>query len=249
MKDNAKKSKGLYISIGIIFLIIILVIIGHGTGYRFKNNFTIGKVGYLTIKIPLINTSVFADSQKILTEKDNQIIKIKLSPTSHRIIVSHAGYFPWTKEINMPSGGEVRLSPIFITTNTTGEIITNKDPEYWSLRNKILSDISPTKDSPKISEDKSTTIWLEDNAIIATVGSTTTTVIQPDTLIKNITFFGDRSDAVIFLMFNTIYVIEINKEGTQNFMPIYKGRDPYFIPASTGSIYVLDDENLMQVII
>ena len=248
MEDNAKKPYKLYIWLGILVLIIVIGVIGYSRGYRI-NNFTVGRVGYLNMEIPLINTSIFIDNQKTVTTKDDQSVRTKLSPGTHRVIVSRLGYFPWTKQFFIPSDREKTLSPIFITTNTTGEIITNKDPEYWSLRNKIVSDVSPTKDSPRISSDKSTTIWLEDNAIIAKVGSSTTRVIQPDSVIKNVDFYRDRSDAVVFSMYNSIYMIETSKDGTQNFMPIYKGNDPSFIPANQGSIYVLDGDNLMQVVI
>ena len=75
------------------------------------------------------------------------------------------------------------------------------------------------------------------------------TVIQPDTIIRNVDFYKDRSDAVIFSTADTVYVIEINIEGIQNFMPIYKGKNPYFIKNDSNSIYVEDGNSLLQVAI
>jgi len=48
-------------------------------------------------------------------------------------------------------------------------------------------------------------------------------------------------------MYNGVYVIEIDKEGTQNFLPIYKGQKPNFVIVDQNSIYVEDINILMQV--
>ena len=254
MLDNAKreilKHKELYATILVVVLIIISGLVGYKKGYRFQNNFLIGKVGTLSITIPTIQTNIFIDqNRKITTMSDNQTVSIPLSPRSHSVIVSHDGYFPWKKNFAMPSGGNIVLSPIFVTQNATGQIILKNDPEFWEIRSRIIRDILPTKENPRFSTDNFGAMWIEDNAVIVKVQEKMFTVIQPDTVIKNLYFYKDRSDTVVFSTNNSIYVIEVNKEGTQNFIPIYKGKNPYFIARDIGFIYVLDGETLMQVII
>ncbi len=245
MSRNAK----IYTVSGIILVIILVGAFGYGAGFRFGNHFSIGKVGILSMTLPLSETSVFIDqSQKIQTTKENEVVEIKLSPKSHNIIVSHDGYFPWTKTFSLPSAGNVTLSPLFVSQNTSGLMIGQSDPEYWKIKSGILSDVLPSKTHPRISADKSTILWVEDNAMLTQVANGSPhTVLQPDTVIKNVDFYKDRSDAVIFSTFNAVYVIEVDTEGTQNFMPIYKGADPSFIKSDNNSIYIEDENSLMQV--
>lgn len=250
MEDIAKQNKQLYIKIGALICVVIFIIIAYSKGYRLQSNFLIGKVGVVSINLPIIQTSVFVDEKKsIETTKDNQDVKITLSPRTHNIIISHVGYFPWTKKITMKSKGTVELHPMFVSINASGEIITMHDPEYWTIKSKIVHGILPTKDSPIISFDKSSKLWMEDNAIIVNAASTTRVVIQPDTVIKNVAFYKNRSDVVVFSTQSGVYAIEVDKENTQNFMPIYKGTNPYFMSGNEGFIYVLDGDNLMQVVI
>ncbi len=252
--DNAKNhilnNKRSYTTIIVIILILILGFIGFKNGFRIKNNFTVGKIGTVVLKIPLPLTSIFIDeTKKITTSKDNEEVTIPFSPRKHTIIISREGYFPWKKDFTVPSGETLELHPLFISQNATGEIITQNDPEYFNIRNKIIKDITPTAQNPKISFDKTTTLWLDDNAIIVQFGSTTKKVIQPDTIIKNVDFYRNRSDVVIFSTTNSVYAIEVDSFGGQNFMPIYRGQDPAFVKASENTMYVFDADNLMEVLI
>ncbi len=234
----------------ISLLVFVIFITGYFLGYRFKDNFTIGKIGFVSIDIPLTQTSVFIDErEKAKTEKDGEDVKVSLSPREHSIIVSHPGYFPWTKKFRVQSSETTNLSPILIPTNASGQIITKEDPEYWSLWSKITYNKLPVKDSPQISEDKSAKIWVEENTIIHETGSTTISILKPISDIKNISFYKNRSDGVIFSTSDSVYMIEADKTNTQNFMPIYRGQSPAFIKTAPDFIYILDGETLMQVVI
>lgn len=252
IKQYSKK----YYWIFIIVLILISITTGYKMGYRIKNNLTIGKIGKVVIEIPFPNTSVYIDqSKKIITSKDNENIEINLSPKKHSVIISREGMYPWTKEFTVPSGGHITLSPIFVYLNVSGQMITEKDPEYYKIRNSVVYAKTPTESSPIISKDGKVKIWMNDNAIIARIADNekdvdkTYKVIQPDTVIRNVDFYKDRSDSLMFSTSNGVYVIEIKSEGTQNFMPLYKGVKPSFLKINENSIYVLDESNLMQIII
>ena len=235
---------------GIGGILLILVMVGYVRGYKPTDIFLIGKSGTLTLDLPLSETNVFIDEEKKLTTtQDNEPVEFLLSPKRHSVIISRDGYYPWTKEIVIPSKGIVKLSPIFITINTSGQIITKNDPEYTKLRRTVIEAPVPTKDKPKISKDGSAVLWMDDNEIIVTIASTTYSVIQPDTAIRSVDFYRDRGDVVIFSTSNAIYAIEIDKAGKQNFMPIYKGISPTFYKNDPDFVYVWDNGTLMEVII
>ncbi len=247
------KEKKLKIGMTYIWSATLLIAIGSGVylyskGYRFKDNLTLGKNGKVSMTIQLADTAVFIDnSQKIKTTKENEKIDLTLSPRTHSVIVAKDGYFPWTKDFSIPSEGNLELHPILVSQNASGQIITDKDPEYFSLRNSIIKNLLPTRASPASSSDKKSSLWVEDNAIIVKGEISAKKIIQPDTIVKNVAFYKDRNDAVMFSTTNTIYVIEADTNSVQNFMPVYRGTDPEFIKTDSNFIYVLDGTTLMQV--
>lgn len=247
MEKNAKVAKK-YIWIGVFVFIFIIGLTLYGFGYRFTENFSIGKVGHLIITTSLIDTSIFVDQdRKIFTSKDNEVTLIELSPGKHQVIVSHERYFPWQKQFTMPSGSELKLSPILIAQNPSGLIVTEKDPEYWKIKNEISKQTLPIKSIPLVSPDLSTSLWIENNAIVISKENLTETIIEPTANIRQVDFYKDRGDAVIFSTSDTVYLIETDKKDTQNFFPIYKGTKPSFIKTDPNFIYVDDGSVLMQV--
>lgn len=255
MYNNAKelmnRQKKLIISILVTLFILIIIVIGYFLDYRITSKWTIGKVGLIKIETVLANTSIFVNEKtKITTTKENEVVEIKFSPRKNSVLVWKEGFFPWRKEFLVPSGGEIILKPIMVYQNPSGQIITNVDPEYWTIRNSIVRYSLPRESSPLFSEDGLSKIWVtEDNELLFQNASTTISVVQPDTVIKNISFYKDRNDVLIFSTLNAIYVIEATKDGGQNFMPIYKGQRPEFIRSEDDFLYVVDGETLMQVII
>ncbi len=231
-------------------LIIIIIFFTYLAGYRLTRTFAIGKVGTIEMTIPLIQTSVLVDGhEKIKTSKDNEKVTIRIAPGSHKIIVTRPAYFPWVKNIVMPSGGLENLVPMFVSQNTSGVIIYKNDPEYWKIKNLVASDVLPTKEHRTTSEDGTTTIWVENNAILSETLGKIHTVIQSVSPIKNLAFYKNRSDVVVFSTMNSISAIEVSTDSFQNFMPIYKGTDPYFIATDPGFLYVVDGNTLLQVVI
>ena len=241
---NGKESRAnKYFSM--LMVAIIIIGIGYSAGYR-VGKFGIGKLGSVEIVIPIQNTDVFVDQEsKISTTADNKTVKIPLTPTEHQIIISAKGDYPWTKKFVTSSGVSKVLSPLLIPVNVHGLIITQKDPEYISLINKIKNSKLPNKTSDA-------SLWVENN-IIYTKDATdiSNQVIAPEPAIKNVAFYKNRTDAVLFSAGDSVFVIETeaNSDHVQNIFPIYKGTDPYFIETDPNSIYVLDGTTLMQVAI
>ncbi len=238
---NRNTKQWLFIGIGIAVVLIA------GIGYRLG-------FGTLSMIIPLSNTSIFINNiNKAETSKENETVIIVVSPTKHSIIVSKINYFPWMKNFTMPSNGKISLSPIFISQNASGQMINQNDPEYWSLKYQVEKNALPTRNSPLISKDEKVRAWIEGNTIMTDSGSTTPeslhTVIQPNTVVNNLSFYKDRNDALIFSTGDSVNMIEIDTENNQNFMPIYRGENPRFIQTDPNFIYVVDGKTLMQVVI
>lgn len=250
MFKNVKTQKILGFLLGAALTLLVGYTVLHSLGYRIVNGYKIKKVGTVEITLPITNTNIFIDkSKKIVTKKDNETVVEKLSPEQHMIIVAKDSYFPWKKDFTVVSKENVKLNPIFVSQNPSGNIITTKDPEYYSLKYSIDSNYPPTKFNPKISNDKSVSIWAEEGEIFAKRNDETFSVVKTDNKVKNLEFYKDRNDVVMFSSGLGVFVIEIDKAGGQNFMPIYKGHEPTFKGGDPNFIYIFDFGALMQVVI
>jgi hypothetical protein len=250
MNDNVKTIKKSYIFLAVAGFILIIFIVLYSLGFRFAGGLKIGKVGKVSITAPLINTSVYVDkSTKLTTKKDNETLTLKLSPKKHSIIVSRESYYPWKKDFEVKSGSVTKIEPLYVSQNPSGSMIGTLDPEYWSIVNSIRGNKMPTTEKPKVSSDGKVSVWVNDGTIFAKTGDKEIEVTNISTEVKNVDFYKNRSDAIIFSTTIGVYVIEIDATGGQNFMPIYKGQNPYFIANDPNYIYVQDGNTLMQVII
>ena len=250
MNGNVKILKPKYFFYTLLFLIIFLPTILYSVGYRFGNGFRIGKLGYLALTVPLPETTIYIDeSKKIVTTKENEKIKISLSPKEHSVIISRQSYYPWKKDIEIPSQKTVEISPMLISQNPSGSIITKYDPEYLKIINSIKQNSLPKKSEVKKSLDGSVEVWVENNTIMSQKNNIIFEVIKPEEVISNIEFYKNDNNAIVFSAGKGVYAVEIDKTGTQNFMPIYVGEKPLFIKADSASIYIQDVGTLMQVII
>jgi hypothetical protein len=248
-----QKSKIFTVGLAVIVLIVI-----YGSFKLYKS--TYGKV---EINLALAGTDIILDnSKKISSKEDTEKLEIPLSPKKHEVIISRTGYLPWQKKFLIERKEKIVLNPILIPQNTTGELITVNDPHYWEIRKMVerssLPANLPSKNKPKISQDKSTSIWVEENVIIAKNGENIYTVIAPEEDITAVEFYKSRGDAVIFSAGTGVYVIETKKDtdvgekvedNIQNIFPIYKGHNPKFIETDPNYIYILDGDNLMTVVI
>ena len=112
----------------------------------------------------------------------------------------------------------------------------------------------------KISKDGSTALYAEDNTVyVAWISDTeplpryfcqenpcklvmpVTVSVQP---LKSVDFYKERRDVLLFGAGTTIYGIEVDQEGTQNFQPLFTGTDPYFYQAEGGTLYIKDGNSV-----
>lgn len=249
MTNYAKKhpyilTSGL-ITIGLIFLWI--------QGYRLQPNFSIAKNGSIEAVIPLINTTIFVDNTEVLTTtEENQTVRIPLRAKEHSIIIGRDGYFPWAKTVFVPAATTTKIQPMFVTQNATGQIVTQNDSQYWSLRGQIQNTIVPTRENPLT--EGTTSLWVENNTVYTKdlVTEKTISIITPVDTIRGVSFYKDRTDVIVFASDNGVYALEALENAANNnanFFPVYKGVSPIFQKTDPSFLYVLDGENLMMVVI
>lgn len=244
MTKNTKK----WIATGAGLAVIIAILAFYAAGYRLAMPFGISRPGVITVAVSP-DMSIYVDnSKKIDFASTSQRVEYKTSPGSHSVIASRPGFYPWMKTVELQSGGTVSLDPIFVAQNPSGSIINQKDTQYQTILNAIKSNTLPTADSPILSPDQSTSVWVEQNIIIAKVDGEVHTVVHPATPIRNVSFYKNHSDALIFSDYNSVNMIEISQSGEQNFMPIYRGQSPTFAPAAEDSLYVLDENGTLMEI-
>ncbi|MHB1316248.1 MAG: hypothetical protein ACYCZW_00110 [Minisyncoccota bacterium] len=247
MTNYAKKHP--YLLTLIIIAIVFITLFAFG--YRIQPNFRISKNGLLEMTLPFSNTSVYVDNKKIITTtKENENVIIPLSIKNHTVILGKDSYLPWSKVVAIKPDTSITINPFFITQNQTGQIITQKDPEYWATRYRVSQVKLPTEENPK--ELSSVKIWVKDNTIYTLRDGEIINIITPVDTIRSIDFYKDRSDVIIFSSDNGVYAVEAEKkagENKANFFPIYKGVKPIFEKTDNSFLYILDGENLMMVMV
>ena len=116
--------------------------------------------------------------------------------------------------------------------------------------------------SRKLSLDKSTALYVEDSAIyVAWISETEPSphyfclenpcklkipVVVPNEPIKSVDFYKGRREIILFVAGAAIYAIEVDREGTQNFQPLFRGKDPYFYQTETGIVYIKDGNSIFS---
>ncbi|MFA7216815.1 MAG: PEGA domain-containing protein [Candidatus Paceibacterota bacterium] len=238
MKNKAKQ----YTFIALVLVIIVFSLYF----FVFNRKLNLNIVTYLP------NTQVIINREKsIYNSEENKIITTSLKKGDYEIIVAKEGYFPWTKKIELEDK-DVTLEPFMVSQYPSGQIINENDPEYFDIKNKISTEKIPTLDNPKISKDNSTKIWVSNKDEISfKTDSGSGLIIKSDTPIKNVEFYKDRNDVIIFSTEKNVYAMDIyDSYNIRNFMPVYTGTDPDFITGDDPNfIYVKDTNSLMIVMI
>jgi len=265
--DNQTGKKSI---IGPIIVVVVMILLGLLVGCNakqctFLNALKGNPKGALHIGSLLSGTKIFIDNEKkTITEASELPIIFKdLKAETHEILVGKDGYWPWIKKINLAPGTTTTVLPFMVQQNPIGQVIRTVDPEYKTYVTLINQDKLPTSGTKKLSKDNKVSLFVENGAIKAEwVGEETIpyffcngecsdvqTVITPQSSINSLDFYGDRNDVLIFSDQSGIYAIELDKRGTQNFQPVYSGKDIKFLKTQDGSFYLLDAGKLVHIIL
>ncbi len=94
--------------------------------------------------------------------------------------------------------------------------------------------------------------WLKDKEDLPnyfcrrSVCESTVLVFNSTGPIKSFDFYPKREDVVLMALSNGVFAIEIDVRKNQNFQPIYKGVDPYFI-INNSVLYIKDNEDILEI--
>jgi len=102
-------------------------------------------------------------------------------------------------------------------------LIEKADPEYWKILALFKKDLISQEAFNKIS------------------------TIEIKSQIKAIDFYKNREDVILMALAEGVYALGIDYKTEQNLQPIYKGKNPLFVKKDDNSIYILDNNNLMEV--
>ena len=246
----------------ILILVIVSVILLASYGIWTEYN-----SGEINIAVPYQRSSIFLDGKKINTTNSNNqsVILKRIPPGEHSVLVYADNRYPWEKTVYVKKGGMSKLYPFLMLT----ELNKETSNVMTKLTDDKISEIKPLFEEQSkntfmsLSDDGDIEIKKEDNSILATRlndGTKTSdlfcsnngecvktiNVFTPKTgKIKAVDFYPKREDVVIFTLDNGIYAIEINKNGTQNFQPIYTGDNPSFAIDDQNSLIYIKDGDLV----
>lgn len=268
----------------ICVLVGFVAFIMYKQGFRLIKGFETVRVGSVLLSSNEKDLQIFLDNRerKAIVRGDKIIIS-NIIPGTHTLLVSKAGFWPWTKIVEISSNqSRDAFAFLFPMAGVTLEKIANTSTEYKDIKNqlgvlKLPLTYNPVNEetgalpqaewvkenvlNPIFSSDKNSALFVGDNTIyISWVADENPPAqfcdkeacqrIFPVTFstspVKSVSFFKDRSDIVLFSAGNSIYAIEADHKGTQNFEPIFRGLDPIFTTLPDGTIYVKDGETIFK---
>lgn len=243
--------------IGILSVLFIAIVVLYALGYRI-GDFGIGKAQKVIIKDLPEETQVFLGNKSIGFKSGD--VDLLLAPGVHSIILSKAGFWPYIENIELTEydKSQVVIRPFFFLQNPSGVLIGSNDSEYGRIISLFNRKSLPTEESPIVSTDKSTEVYIEGGKIVAKwVGveenrpkyfdedTKMRQVFNPVTEVRAISFYKDRPDVMIVAMQDGIFALEIDPTGTQNLQPILEGSEPDFRVDTDGKLYARDENSLM----
>ncbi len=261
---------------GICLVAIVLALIFYNTGFRLTNHLVPTKIGSIELSSNESDIQIFLDNRPIqISATDHRYTIGDIPPGLHSVMVYKNGFWPWIKSVDIsPNTASPVFAFIFPTEGVATATLQPGTNQYNDAAKKIAANILPVahgnppsdqsfskwlaRNIPnlKISADKNTALFTEDNAIeIMWISDNMppphylceknpclyqmpiTTITKP---IKNVDFYKGRGDVVLFSSGTAIYAIDVDRSGTQNFQPLYHGKDPYFYENTDGTLFIKD---------
>ncbi|MEX0924616.1 MAG: hypothetical protein WDZ82_01605 [Candidatus Paceibacterota bacterium] len=261
------REKRAYVWTAFSFLIFFLLLgLVTETGYRIFSTLGLTDAGTVKIVLPDTNMQVYHNDTYVdQSSEQGEIITLNNLPTGeHSIIVARQGSYPWAKKFKLTADETRVLEPFLIRHKLPQRTVDSSADHFAELVSEVQRTQVPTKESPLSSPDQPVLVWVENNVIQAQwegdldnaphsfcVDSEqclkSISALPSDEPIKNITFYHNRSDVILFSSGNGIYALELVASGAPSFQPIFEGTDPNFIKTGTTTIAVLDDGQLFEV--
>ncbi|MBI1957068.1 MAG: hypothetical protein HYS44_01250 [Candidatus Niyogibacteria bacterium] len=249
-----------------IFVIIAPPVLFYATGWRITSGFDIERTGGLFIAVPESGSKVYLDGD---LERETNFLQSgtliqNLTPRTYSVLVAKDGYWPWTKNLLIKGSTVVEARALLVPQTVEGTPVTKAAAEYktalTAIRNAdALATTTPTGPRYGLAKDERgrTEIWWDQNQHIWIEWLATSPlpyyldqqkkiVFQSRSPLHGIAFYPSRDDVILFATENSVFALELDSRGTQNFQPVYKGADPSL--ARVGdAIYILDQSALVRI--
>jgi hypothetical protein len=237
-----------FFSIILLWITPVVFLIGIGFfffGFRLTKTLHILSPGTLTIVIPHADTNIYLDKKFIgkSSKEGDTLTRTHIAPGPHTLGVEKQGYWPWYKEIVIKDKETLTLHPFTVNKNPSGSIITEADPEYF----KIDAMIAEHTKADRVNNTSTNQTLIKDGSRLYEHDTNTSPIFEAKNPIRSIAYFPDYTDVALVAVDTGIYAIELTREGTPNFQPLYKGLSPTFVTTPNHTLLIKDLGTLMEL--
>ncbi|MBF05085.1 hypothetical protein CL644_00020 [bacterium] len=247
IKNDPRKK---YIFAGGIVVAVFFLAFGviSQAGYVFSGPYLV-RGGVLEITNAVPNSIVFIDNRRVGRIQNNgsgEFIGIK--PGTRNVLVAQSERWPWILDFDISAGSKVTVVPLQVLEETDGEILsTITDPIRIRAEQEIAQYREPTRIQPL--NRANVFVWVEGTSILTQDGDTVRTVFSSASPIRNVFWYGDRSDAIIVATQANVFALDLRASSIQNFQPIYSGSAPKAVadPSRSNKIFVNEADQYFSV--
>lgn len=257
---NADKKKVLIIGLAAVLLVFVVYNFGDRLG-----GVSGSRAGGVNLFVPEAETKVFVDNRRtMVTDQKNDTVEIKdLGEGKHELIVAKDGYWPWSKQIVVDGSKRIELASFIVPMKPQAAEVAAGTEEHAKAASLLGQAKLPGPETRIKAPRERVEAWVEKDSIFAewtvdkkdppqffcidTFCSEWRKVLDSTSKITGLGFYPGREDVLLFSSGETVYAIEIDQTGTQNFQPVFEGTSPTFAPAEGSFIYVRDAGKIFKV--
>ncbi|MBI2039190.1 MAG: hypothetical protein HYT22_02855 [Candidatus Niyogibacteria bacterium] len=254
-----------WLSVG-MFILIAPPMLFYATGWRITSELDIERTGGLFIAVPESGSKVYLDGD---LERETNFLQSgtliqNLTPRNYSVLVAKDGYWPWTKQLAVEGSAVVEAKALLVPQNVGGTPVARTAAEYKAAINAIEKAKRNTATSTEearfgLAQDRKGRAeiwwdsgqhiwfrWISDAPLPYYTDLPAKILFQSRSPLHGIAFYPSRDDVILLAAENSIFALEIDARGTQNFQPIYKGVEPSLARVNRD-IYVLDQGMLTRI--
>lgn len=221
-------------------------------GYRF-DGIRIAKPATVLLSHFPADAELHVGEQEVDQQPEGGEISLTLKASTQHLIVSKPGFWPWEKEIALPSGVATRFGVFLLREAPEGTPVPERDPLRRELEQLFSRATLPTREAPIVSDDGKASLFVEDGRIVTRWlaeeeapqyyciedSCEEHAALSFDAELRDLAFLPGRNDVALLAIQNGIFALELDNRGTQNFQPAYRGTRPRFV-LKEGMVYLKD---------
>ena len=194
------------------------------------------------------------------TPRDGELLVSLAGGKTHHLIISREGFWPWGKELAIPSGASFVFSVFLMPVSPVGAPVL-KNPERRELEAAFAKTKVPTRDLPARSADGFASLFVEDGKIVTQwegegaspqyycvndAACKEHVALSFDAELRDLAFYPGRNDLALLAIQNGIFTLELDNRGTQNFQPVYRGTRPRML-LKDGVVYLKEGLGVLRL--